>query len=112
MVQLLDSLSGKWSVPILYRLILAKGPLCFGALKRCVGRITQKELTRHLRHFEALGLLVRVQYSEMPLRVEYHISEYGRSLRAPLTALAGWSARHGRQLFEARARIGSRAPNR
>jgi Predicted transcriptional regulators len=106
MVRLLDTLSGKWSFPILYALILASGPVRFRELQRRVHPITQKELTKHLRSFEALGLVRREIYPEVPPRVEYAISDYGRTLRAPLSALAEWSITEGKPLFDAKARRG------
>lgn len=102
MVQLLDTLAGRWSFPVLYRLIVRDGPMRFGELQREIGRVTQKELTKRLREFERLGLLTRKVYAEVPPRVEYSITEYGRSLRAPLAALAQWSAQSGAPLFQAR----------
>lgn len=94
MVQLLVLLAGKWSFPVLYRLILQKRPVRFSELQRLVGRITQKELTKHLRQFEALGLVQREVFPEVPPRVEYVITDFGRSLKPPLDALAQWVDTH------------------
>jgi DNA-binding HxlR family transcriptional regulator len=102
MVLLLDTLAGRWSFPVLYRLIIQDGPIRFGELQRAIGRITQKELTKHLREFESLGLVTRTVYAEVPPRVEYQITDYGKSLRTPLASLAQWSARHGAPLYKAR----------
>lgn len=109
MVQLLGALAGKWAFPILYRLILLDDPVRFGVLQRHVGAITQKELTKHLRQFEALGLVTRTVYAEVPPRVEYRITEYGKTLRSPLAELARWSTTFGGALFEARERQASAA---
>ena len=106
MVRLLDTLSGKWSFPILYALIQAKSPVRFRELQRRVHPITQKELTKHLRSFEMLGLVQREIYAEVPPRVEYAISDYGRTLRRPLSELAKWSLTEGKPLFDAKARCG------
>lgn len=104
MVQLLGTLAGKWAFPILYRLILLERPVRFGELQRSITSITQKELTKHLRQFEALGLLTRTVYAEVPPRVEYRITDYGKTLEQPLSELARWSTTFGRSLFEARSR--------
>jgi DNA-binding HxlR family transcriptional regulator len=104
MVRLLDTLSGKWSFPILYALIQAGEPVRFRELQRRVHPITQKELTKHLRNFETLGLVRREIFPEVPPRVEYAISDFGRTLRAPLSALAEWSVAEGKPLFDARVR--------
>lgn len=105
MVQLLSTLTGKWALPILYRLILFAGPVRFGELQRSIKGITQKELTKHLRHFEALELVTRTVYPEVPPRVEYHITDYGKTLETPLAELAHWSAAFGAPLFAARQRL-------
>ena len=104
MVELLDTLSGKWAFPILLKLIVAEEPMRFGALQRRLGTITQKELTKQLRLYEAYGLVTRQMFPEIPPRVEYAISDYGRTLKDPLLALAQWSATSGEALFLARAR--------
>ncbi|MFG1343269.1 helix-turn-helix domain-containing protein [Xanthobacter autotrophicus DSM 431] len=104
MVELLDTLAGKWAFPILLKLIVADGPIRFGALQRRLGSITQKELTKQLRLYESYGLVTRQIFPEIPPRVEYEISDYGRTLKDPLLALAQWSATKGEVLFLARAR--------
>jgi DNA-binding HxlR family transcriptional regulator len=55
-----------------------------------------------LREFERLGLVTRKIYAEVPPRVEYQITAYGKSLRTPLATLAQWSTHHGEPLFRAR----------
>ena len=108
MVRLLDTLSGKWSFPILYSLIQADAPIRFRELQRRVRPIMQKELTKHLRSFEMLGLVRRTIYAEVPARVEYSISDYGKTLSTPLAALARWSIERGRPLFDAKANIAAK----
>lgn len=105
MVELLDTLAGKWAFPILLKLIVADAPIRFGALQRRLGSITQKELTKQLRLYESYGLVTRRIFPEIPPRVEYEISAYGRTLKEPLLALAQWSAMKGEALFLARARM-------
>lgn len=102
MVQLLDTLAGKWAFPILYRLIVFDAPVRFGDLQRAIGRITQKELTKHLREFESLGLITRTVFPVVPPRVEYRITSYGKTLESPLAELARWSQTFGGPLFAAR----------
>jgi DNA-binding HxlR family transcriptional regulator len=105
MAQLLDTLSGKWTFSILHRLIMSDSPLRFGELQRSVSGITQKELTRHLREFEKLDLLTRKIYPEVPPRVEYRITDYGKTLQVPLAELARWSMTYGERLFAARRQL-------
>lgn len=71
MVDFVNLVSGKWAIPILYRLIMIDGPVRFSELQRAVAPIAQKELTRQLRLFEQRGLVTRQVFPEVPLRVEY-----------------------------------------
>lgn len=87
--------SGKWAIPILYRLIMENAPVRFGVLQRAVLPITQKELTRQLRLFETRHLVRRTVHPEVPPRVEYEITELGRSLAPTLHSLADWMRTHG-----------------
>jgi DNA-binding HxlR family transcriptional regulator len=91
---LLDLLSGRWAMPVLFHLHRANGPIRFGQLQRSIGRVTQKELTRTLREFEARGLVERQVFAEVPPRVEYRVTPLGESLREPLCQLARWSEEH------------------
>lgn len=95
MVEFVSLVSGKWAIPILYRLIVEARPVRFGELQRAVAPITQKELTRHLRMFESQGLVRRTVYPEMPPRVEYEVSDLGRTLKPTLDSLAAWMQSHG-----------------
>ncbi|MCG8271912.1 helix-turn-helix transcriptional regulator [Aquamicrobium sp. NLF2-7] len=98
MVDFVNLVSGKWAIPILYRLIVTAGPIRFGELQRAVAPITQKELTRQLRLFEKRGLVVRTIYPEMPPRVEYEVTELAMTLQSTLDSLAGWMNAHGSRL--------------
>ena len=98
MVRFVNLISGKWAIPILYRLIVIGEPVRFSELQRAVTPITQKELTRQLRLFESRGLVRRQVYAEMPPRVEYQITELGRSLRPTLDSLADWMRTQGEKL--------------
>lgn len=63
-------------------------------MQRAATPVTQKELTRHLRLFEKQGLVKRTIYPEMPPRVEYEITELGRTLKPTLDSLAVWMTTH------------------
>ncbi|MEU9861770.1 helix-turn-helix domain-containing protein [Streptomyces sp. NPDC047971] len=86
-----DIVFSRWTTPILWTLN-ARGRQRFVQLERAIGGITPKVLTQRLRQLERDGLVVRTYHPEVPPRVEYEISELGRSL-APLFAhLAEWAA--------------------
>ncbi|MBH1856619.1 helix-turn-helix transcriptional regulator [Stenotrophomonas maltophilia] len=101
MVSFVNLVSGKWAIPILYRLIVIGEAVRFSELQRAVAPITQKELTRQLRLFEQRNLVRRKVYAEVPPRVEYQITELGESLRPTLDSLADWMRSHGNQLVSA-----------
>lgn len=98
MIDFVNLISGKWAIPILYRLILINGPVRFSALQRAVAPITQKELTRQLRLFERHKLIERQVFAEVPPRVEYRITDLGRTLGPTLDSLAQWMRTHGQSL--------------
>ncbi|WP_431952057.1 winged helix-turn-helix transcriptional regulator [Actinacidiphila sp. bgisy167] len=96
-----DIVFSRWTTPILWTLN-AHGRQRFVELERRIARITPKVLTQRLRQLERDGLIVRTYHPEVPPRVEYEISELGRSL-APLFAhLAEWAAGHLGEVERAR----------
>ncbi|MBF9000236.1 winged helix-turn-helix transcriptional regulator [Vibrio nitrifigilis] len=99
MVDFVNIVSGKWAIPILYRLIVTNHLIRFGELQRAIGPITQKELTKQLRAFEHLGLVRRIVYPEMPPRVEYCVTDLGLTLKPTLDSLAHWMTQHREQLI-------------
>lgn len=89
----LDIVGGKWKSLILWAVADAPA-LRFGELRREVVGITEKMLIQQLRQMEADGLLHREVYREVPPKVEYSITEFGRSLTEALTPLGDWGERH------------------
>lgn len=89
----LEMLSGKWRTHVIYE--LCKRASCrFSELKRAVPRITNTMLTATLRDLEALGIIDRVQYNEIPPHVEYSLTEKGRALLPVFTELARWGEKY------------------
>ena len=78
----------KWKVLILRDLM--PGTKRFGELKRSIGSVSQKVLTSQLRDMEEKGLVSRRVYAEVPPRVEYSLTELGRSLKPTLDAMWIW----------------------
>ncbi|WP_225767050.1 helix-turn-helix domain-containing protein [Inquilinus sp. Marseille-Q2685] len=81
-------MGGKWKPVILYQLL--EGPKRFGELRKTVGGATQRSLTLQLRELEADGILHRQVFAEVPPRVEYSLTEYGRTLAPVLDAMKAW----------------------
>jgi DNA-binding HxlR family transcriptional regulator len=84
----LSLIGDKWKVLILRDLL--PGTKRFGELKKSVGNVSQKVLTAQLRTMEANGLLTRTVYAEVPPRVEYTLTELGKSLKPVLDAMWNW----------------------
>ena len=91
----LTLIGDKWKVLILRDLM--PGPKRFGELKKSIGHVSQKVLTAQLRDMEENGLLHRRTYAEVPPRVEYSLTDLGRSLKPVLDALQEWGARYKAQ---------------
>ena len=89
----LEVIGGKWKPAILWELRQHRVRR-FGALKRALPGITQKMLTQQLRELEADGIIHRKVYAEVPPRVEYTQTEYGRSLTPILEEMAHWGMKH------------------
>ncbi|MBD5784570.1 helix-turn-helix transcriptional regulator [Cellulosimicrobium terreum] len=97
-----DLVFSRWTTPVLWALD-SEGPLRFVELERRLGTISPKVLTQRLRQLERDGLVVRRSHAEVPPRVEYEISELGRSLSSVFAALGEWSDAHLPEVEQARA---------
>jgi DNA-binding HxlR family transcriptional regulator len=86
-------IGGKWKPIILH--MLADRTLRFGELRRNIPPVSQKMLTQQLRELEADGLVIRTVHPEMPPRVEYRLSERGRTLSPILDDLYVWGQANG-----------------
>ena len=91
----LTLIGDKWKVLILRDLMT--GTKRFGELKKSVGRVSQKVLTAQLRDMEANGLVNRKVYAEVPPRVEYSLTELGKSLKPILDAMVDWGINYKAQ---------------
>ena len=85
---MLTLISDKWKVLILRDLM--NGTMRFGELRKSIGQVSQKVLTAQLRQMEGSGLLTRTVYPEVPPRVEYTLTDLGRSLKPILDAMWVW----------------------
>lgn len=88
----LEVIGGKWKCVILCH--LTHGKKRTSELKRLMPNITQKMLTQQLRELEDDGIINRIIYQQIPPKVEYEVSDYGRSLQSILDALCNWGERH------------------
>ena len=89
----IQMLQGKWKLQILYELCI-KSPMRFGELKKMLKHITNAALTNALKELETNELIQRIQYNEMPLRVEYSLTEKGRDLLPVFYAISQWGLKY------------------
>jgi DNA-binding HxlR family transcriptional regulator len=85
------------------------GPRRFSELQVPMRRVTPKVLTESLRALARDGIVTRTAYPEIPPRVEYALTELGRSLLEPLAAQCAWTLAHRDELRAARARYAERS---
>jgi DNA-binding HxlR family transcriptional regulator len=90
----MDYIGGKWKTVVLW--YLRDKTMRFNELKRQIPEITEKMLSIQLKTLEEDGLVNREVFAEVPLRVEYSLTEFGKTLRPVLEAIAKW----GRSLGE------------
>lgn len=95
----LARIGDKWSVLIVSR--LGDGPQRFNELRRNVGGISQRMLTLTLRTLERDGLVTRTVFPVVPPRVDYELTQLGRSLLAPVSALGEWAIKNRTKIEDA-----------
>jgi DNA-binding HxlR family transcriptional regulator len=88
----LEVIGGKWTVLIVRELL--GGERRFGQVMAAIGSISPRVLAMRLRELERCGLVTRTIYPEVPPRVEYALTEEGRTLRPIVAAMAAWGAAH------------------
>ena len=98
----LAMIGGKWKPLVLY--YLAHGTHRYGELRRAIGRVSDKVLIQQLKELHADALIERLDYQEIPPRVEYSLTPFGQSLAEALSPLCEWGTRHEKQVARAAAR--------
>lgn len=83
-----DVAGGKWKPVIIFHLLA--GTKRFGVLRQMAGGVTQRSLTLQLRELEQDGIVHREVFAEVPPRVEYSLTEFGRTLAPVLHAMKLW----------------------
>lgn len=91
----LNLLGGKWKMPI-WCALRQSGPTRYNELKRKISGITNTMLASSLKEMEEAGLVVRKQYEEMPVRVEYSLTEKSEMLAPAIHTIGDW----GRKLIQ------------
>jgi len=86
----IEIVGGRWKLVILYW--LGKGTLRFGELHKRIPGATQQMLTKQLRQLETDGLVTREIFKEIPPKVEYSLTDFGRTFSPILDALCDWGS--------------------
>lgn len=100
--EVLARVGDKWTVLIIDE--LGEGPRRFNELRRGIKGVSQRMLTLTLKNLERDGLVSRAVTPSVPPRVDYALTELGRSMLEPVRALGGWAAAHIPQMDAARRR--------
>ncbi|WP_375452457.1 winged helix-turn-helix transcriptional regulator [uncultured Devosia sp.] len=101
MSDVLNRIGDKWSVMVV-GILSYSGTIRFNELKRSINGVSQRMLTLTLRNLERDGLVTRTIYPEVPPRVEYGLTELGKTLTGPISELWDWSAQHHATIIDAR----------
>lgn len=95
----IEVIGGKWKGIILYHLNSTKR---FNELQKLMPKITQRMLTKQLRELERDGVILRKVYAEVPPKVEYSLTEFGRTLQPILKELEHWGNKYLQKIVEIR----------
>ena len=90
----LSVISGKYKMIIMYWLAQYKPVLRFNELQRCIGTISYKTLSSTLKELERDGIVIRKEYPQIPPKVEYSLSERGRTLIPVIDMMCAWGETH------------------
>lgn len=103
----LDRIGDQWSLLVLET--LQGGTMRFNELMRAIGDISKQMLSRTLKHLEQDGFVRRTLYAEVPPRVEYELTELGRSFLVPMKGLVVWADTHHRTICASRKLYGNKS---
>jgi DNA-binding HxlR family transcriptional regulator len=101
--EVLERIGDKWSVLVV--VTLGDGPKRFNELRRSIASISQRMLTLTLRGLERDGLVRRTVFPTIPPRVDYELTDLGRSLLLPVAALGTWARQNRDRIVKARVRF-------
>ena len=101
--EVLSRVGDKWTVLVVWT--LGDGSKRFNELRKALGSISQRMLTLTLRALERDGLVTRTVFPTIPPRVDYELTELGRSLLDPVSELGSWARKNRRAIENARHRF-------
>lgn len=106
--ELLTKIGDKWTIFLVLSLDLLGGRARFSELERAVPGISQRMLSSTLKNLERDGLVIREPFPEVPPRVEYEITDLGKSLLCPTQGLVDWAKANWGQVREAQFKFDAR----
>jgi DNA-binding HxlR family transcriptional regulator len=86
-------LGGKWKLLVLFH--LAHETRRYGELRRAIGSVSDKVLIQQLKELQADGIIDRCDHGQIPPKVEYSLTAFGRTLGKALAPLCEWGTKHG-----------------
>ena len=105
--ELLTKIGDKWSIFLILSLDLLGGRARFSELERAIPGISQRMLSMTLKNLERDGLVIRELFPEVPPRVEYEITDLGKSLLQPTQELVDWAKANWERVRKAQAKYDS-----
>jgi DNA-binding HxlR family transcriptional regulator len=106
--ELLSKIGDKWSIFLVLSLDLLGGRARFSELERAIPGISQRMLSATLKNLERDGMVIRELFAEVPPRVEYEITDLGKSLLGPTQGLVDWAKANWEQVKEAQLKYDAR----
>ncbi len=106
--ELLTKIGDKWTIFLVLSLDLLGGRARFSELERAIPGISQRMLSSTLKALERDGLVIRELFPEVPPRVEYEITDLGKSLLRPTQGLVDWAKANWEQVREAQSKYDAR----
>ena len=91
-------IGGKWKMPLMY--IIQSGPKRFGELRRILSPITEQMLTKQLRELEGHNLISRNDFQTIPPRVEYSLTDFGKSLSGIINQYQNFGEKNKKQIIK------------
>jgi DNA-binding HxlR family transcriptional regulator len=106
--ELLTKIGDKWTIFLVLSLDLLGGRARFSELERAIPGISQRMLSTTLKNLERDGMVVREVFPEVPPRVEYEMTDLGKSLLSPTQGLVDWAKKYWEQVREAQSKYDAR----
>ena len=91
-------IGGKWKMPLMF--IIQSGPKRFGELRRALSPITEQMLTKQLRELESHNLILRNDFQTIPPRVEYSLTDFGKSLSGIINQYQTFGEKNKKQIIK------------